>query len=296
MIVTGKTTITQAARDIRKSLLLVALVSVVLVGVHIPLAKTWVALNISTLTSLGVALSVYLSFRNNIVYQRFWEARGLWGRLINTSRTISRQIATFVTDDDNSTKLLREMACFQTAFVYAFAAHLRGTDARAEAARFLPTEEVPATKRNVPSALLQRMGVLIREAWKAGHITEFHLTRLDDSLTEMTDILGGCEKIKNTPLPPAYTYLNHKIVLAYCCLVPFGLIEELGYLTPVLTLIVSFAFLTLDHVSELIEQPFSTDPNDLPLYSMSRTIESDLLERVGKTPLPALEPEDGVLL
>ena len=131
---------------------------------------------------------------------------------------------------------------------------------------------------------------------RKGFISDINLTRLDESLTEYTTILGGCERIKNTPLPPSYTFLAHRVVLAYCLIVPFGLIAELRYFTPLLSLVVAFAFLTLDRISELIEQPFSTDINDLPLSGLSNTIENDVRERTDRDLIPKLEPEDGVLL
>ena len=182
------------------------------------------------------------------------------------------------------------------AFVHAFRAHLRDTDTRKEAAAFLPEAQLPALNRNVPAALLQQMGELIGESAKKGFISDINLTRLDESLTEYTTILGGCERIKNTPLPPSYTFLAHRVVLAYCLIVPFGLIAELRYFTPLLSLVVAFAFLTLDRISELIEQPFSTDINDLPLSGLSNTIENDVRERTDRDLIPKLEPEDGVLL
>ena len=296
MIVTGKTSITQAAWDVRRPLLLVALVSLCVAGAYVPLEKRWVSINITVLTSLGVALSVFLSFRNNVVYQRYWEARTLWGRLINASRTLLRQTATFVDDETERARLSQTLGRLLTAFVYAFRAHLRGDSAKTEAARFLSDAELPGLDRNVPAALLHQMGQALRSSARSGHLSDICLSRMDETLTEMTDVLGGCERIKNTPLPPAYTYLAHKIVLAYCCLVPFGLVGELHLLTPILSLVIAFAFVTLDHISELIEQPFSLDPNDLPLSALSRIIENDVRERIGEPPLPVLEPEAGILL
>ena len=296
MIVSGKTSLPQAAWDIRKPLIWVVLASAgVVIGDYV-VGERWVSLDISLLTSLGVALSVFLSFRNNVVYDRYWEGRILWGRMVNVSRTLSRQAATFVANDAEAERLMRTLGRQQTAFVHAFRAHLRDDDEQQAAAPFLSPGEVPELGRNVPAAILHNMGQTLRQAWKAGYVSDFHLTQLDNSLTEITTILGGCERIKNTPLPPAYTYLAHKVVLAYCCIVPFGLIGELHFLTPVLAIIVGFAFLTLDHISELIEQPFARDANDLPLSGLSRTIENDIRERTRQEVLPALEPEEGVLL
>ena len=288
MIVSGKITIPQAAWDIRKPLLLVLLMSLVVTGAYIPLEKRWVSINISILTSLGVALSVFLSFRNNVVYDRYWEGRTLWGGLVNASRTLQRQIVIYVADETERAHLVQNIGCLQMAFVHAFRAHLRDEDTRKEAAAFVPEAHLPASNRNVPAALLHKIGQVIASSAQNGHISDIGLTRLDETVTDMTNILGGCERIKNTPLPPSYTVLAHRVVLAYCFLVPFGLIEELHYFTPVLSLIVAFAFLTLDHISELIEQPFSHDANDLPLAGLSNTIENDVRERIGAELVPKI--------
>ena len=141
------------------------------------------------------------------------------------------------------------------------------------------------------------MGERWHTLWKAGHISDFHLTQMDATLTEFNDVQGGCERIKNTPIPPAFTYVSHRIMQVYCCLIPFGLVSDLHWFTAPMALIIAFAFLTLDQISDLIEQPFATDENDLPLAQMTRTIEIDLLEGIGSDDVPPpLEPINGVLL
>lgn len=299
MIVTGKVPIRDAILDQWRHLLLVLVVALCVVELHEFLDKRWISIQVTPLTALGVALGVFLSLRNNVVWARYWEARSLWGRLINDSRTLPRQLSTLLADCPERGPFIREMCLRQIAFVKAFRAHLRNEDTREHLGQYLPAEELPQMReaRNVPTALLHRMGERLRDACEAGMASELDLLRLDETMTNLTDILGGCEKIKNTPLPPAYTHLAHKILLMYCCLIPFGLVADIGIVTPVLSLAISFAFLTLDRTSDLIEQPFSTEVNDLPLNAMTRTIEIDLLQRMGEKDIPEpLKPVNGVLL
>lgn len=304
MIVTGKVSIRSVLLDQRHQLSIVLISSLLAVGIYEVLGERWVSIQITPLTALGVALGVFLSLRNNVVYERYWEARTLWGRLVNVARTFPRQLAVFLRpgeDKGEREAFLREMAYRQIAFAQTLCAHLRGdADPGIGLEKWIPCPACLAQirkGRNIPAALLHQMGERLHDAWRRGMVTDFHLPQLDESITEFTDILGGCERIRNTPLPPAYTYLSHKIVLFYCCLVPFGLVADIRFLTPPLTLAIAFAFLTLDRISDLIENPFSRGPNDLPLDALTRTIEIDTLERLNaeNVPLP-LEPVKGILL
>ena len=136
----------------------------------------------------------------------------------------------------------------------------------------------------------------IRDLWKEGHIDTLHVPIFEDSLVTFSNIQGGCERIKNTPVPIAYTMLTHRIVGIYCLALPWGVIDTVGVYTPIVVVMVSFAFLGLDGVGSQIEDPFEEDPNDLPLLALSRTIEIDLKQRIGEAELPDPIPVvDGIL-
>jgi ion channel-forming bestrophin family protein len=301
MIITGKVSIAKAAWNVRRQIGLVLLSSMAAVFIFERLENKDVSIQITPLTALGVALGVFMSLRNNVVYNRYWEARSLWGKLINTSRTLPRQLTTYLTGGtaEEREAVFRDLCLRQIAFVKAMRAHLRDENPREDAAAYLPPEEIVELRdiKNIPTAILHRMGERLHETWRRGLISEYHLTMVDGTMTELTDILGGCEKIKNTPIPPAYTYLGHKLMLAYCCMLPFALVADLHFFTPLVTVTIAFAFLILDQTSDLIEIPFATEENDLPLNAMTRTIEVDLLQRLGeKNVPPPVEAVDGVLL
>ena len=243
---------------------------------------------------LGVALSIFLGFRNNACYDRWWEARKLWGRLINTSRSFTRQALTMVDD----AAVQKELAFRTIAFVHALRRHLREQLERLDELKaFLPADEVERlkTESNVPTAILQGTADRLKAA--RGSYEPVHLLALDGSLTDFSDIQGGCERIKNTPVPLSYTMLTHRIVMVYCATLPLGLIDTVGPFTPVAVLIIAYAFLGLDSVGSQIEDPFEEDPNDLPLAAISRMIEVNIRQRLGETALPPmLKPERGILL
>ena len=271
------------------------------------LSETRSFLNISPtpLTVVGAALSIFIGFRNNTVYDRWWEGRTLWGSLINQSRTLARQITTYGAAGKDEQE---ELQAWQRAtilrhigFAHALRNHLRDSDPRGANGiqPFVEPDELAEydAVHNVPSAILHRQGSDLHHAWRRGWIADLHLSALDATLTELTNIQGGCERIKNTPLPPVYTYLAYRLVVTFCCLVPLGLVSDLKWLTPPVSLLISFAFLVLNRISQLLETPFAMRVNDLPLTTMCRTIEIDLRERIGATPIPEpINPVDGVSL
>lgn len=265
-------------------------------------------------TLIGLALSIYLGFRNNTGYDRFWEGRKLWGRMVNVSRSFARQVLTLVgprTIDgagghqgraEEAAELersRRRLVHAQIAYVHAFRHHLRDEQALAELDGLVPPTLLASLEGelNRPVAITQWIGEQLRGLYDRGWIHPQHLPVLEGSLTEITGIQGACERIKSTPIPASYTVLMHRIVALYCLGLPFGIVSSVGAMTPVVVAIVAYAFYGLDAVGTEIENPFGTDPNDLPLAALSRMIEHNLRQRLGEEKLPELlQPVDGILM
>jgi len=261
-------------------------------------------------TLIGLALGIFLGFRNNTSYDRFWEGRKLWGALVNTTRSITRQILTLVNEPPSSAEetgasegatiiqFRSEMVHRVIAYVHAFRLHLRDEDKLEVLAPHLPEAEIEALRGelNRPIAILQSLGYRFRDALERGWIHPFHLPVLEKSLVSLTDIQGGCERIKSTPIPLSYTSLIHQIVALYCFALPFGIVKTVGVFTPVVVGIVAYAFFGLDAIGDEIENPFGKDANDLPLSTLSRMIEVNLRQRLGESNLPPLyKPRGGIL-
>jgi putative membrane protein len=252
---------------------------------------------------VGVALGIFLGFRNNASYDRFWEGRKLWGSLVNVCRNLARQSRLYVRvapDEDPAAvpDAVRMLVHRTIAFVHALRMHLRGGVDWQELAELLPEDEIEQLKQhhNVPIAILAGTSRRLGAAHAAGQVHDYHLPVLDRALAELTNIQGACERIRNTPIPHSYTVLIHRCVAIYCLGLPFGVVDTLRGWTPVVCLIVAYAFLGLDAVGDEIENPFGTDPNDLPLSTLARTIEVDLRQSLGETRLPTVfQPVDGVL-
>ncbi len=259
---------------------------------------------------IGLALGIFLGFRNNTSYDRFWEGRKLWGSLVNTTRSITRQILTLVNepastgsveqhaDSEELIAFRREMVHRVIAYVHAFRHHLRDQDKLDQLETLLPKNEIELLRGEVnrPIAMLQRLGDRFRDAYRRGWVHPMHQPVLEQSLVVLTDIQGGCERIKNTPIPLSYTTLLHQIVAIYCIALPFGLVKTVGAFTPLVVGFVAYAFYGLDAIGDEIENPFGTDPNDLPLSALSTMIEVNLRQRLGETELPQLhKPRNGML-
>jgi putative membrane protein len=293
-----------ALERIRARLLAVFLVALgaTLAADHFHVLRTTISLVPFTL--IGLALSIFLGFRNNTSYDRFWEGRRLWGALVNVTRSFARKTSVYLApasleDAPAVDELRRELVHRTIGYAHALRMQLRASFDWGELAEHLPLSEIATLReqRNVPIAILQGTANRLRDAHASGRIHSFHLPALEQSLSELTDIQGGCERIKNTPIPFSYTVLIHQIVAAYCFALPFGLVETLHGWTPIVVLLVAHAFLGLDAVGDEIEDPFGTDPNDLPLATLCRMIEVNLRQSLGEREVPELLlPVDRVLL
>ena len=253
-----------------------------------------------TLTSvpfslMGVALAIFLGFRINASYDRYWEARKQWGALLIGARSLTREVASFAPDEPD---LQRRAVRMLAAFVFALKHQLRGTDPRADLACRLDPAVVDrvCAARFVPSALLLCLAQDFAAARRAGSLTDLQLQSMDTNLNLLTEASGACERIANTPIPYTYRVLMNRTVMVYCLLLPVGLANAIGWLTVLVGPFIAYTFLALDVIGEQIEEPFGTSPNDLALDAMSVNIEASVRELLGDRDLPApLRPVDCVL-
>lgn len=282
---------------------LVFLFDLTIAILYVKVGFTWLGLSSIPLAMIGGALSVFLAFRNNSAYDRWWEARSLWGSLVNTARTFSRQVLTMVDDEPApgralavrpiSKELLVEL---QIAYVHALRCHLRRQNPFPELEAHLPDEMVAhlRTQRNVPIGMLMLKARILRQYFDEGRLDAYRLTNLDRTLTDLCNVQGACERIKNTPLPRQYHYFPRMLVAVFSGLLPLGMVEGLGMLTPVVSTLVSFIFVCLETIGQEIENPFENTVHDTPMSSLTRSIEVNLRQNLGQDTLPAdVRPVDG---
>jgi putative membrane protein len=244
-----------------------------------------ITLNPAPFTLFGIALAVFLGFRNNASYDRFWEGRKLWGALLNDTRSLARQAVTLSNYPEGSGEI-REFVNYLIALTYALNHQLRGTDASADMRRLLPPglAESLRTVRYKPIILMKEMGLWVQRAKNEGRLDSIVQVGFDENLGKLSDIVGGCERIAGTPIPFTYNVLLHRTVYIYCFLLPFGFVDSLGWMMPIIAVFIAYTFVALEAVAEEIEEPFGLEPNDLALNAMSRMIETTLLEIAGVAP------------
>ena len=241
-------------------------------------------------TLVGIALSIFISFRNNACYDRWWEGRKLWGQFVIACRCLARQAAMLAATDQQ--RILRG-AC---GFGYGLAARLRGDDDAPAITRWSDAEDWERYP-NATDALLRHVGRHCLGLLKAGTISDIHYSVLDAQLAQLSHVQAGCERIATTPLPFAYSLLLHRTAYIFCITLPFALAATLGWWTLLPVLLVSYTFFGLDALGDQLEEPFGLEPNDLPLDAITRSVEREMLAALGETDLP--EPilaRDNILL
>ncbi len=243
-------------------------------------------------TLWGLTLAIFLAFRNTVAYQRFWEARTLWGELLIVARNLARQSVTLLPGLDRESRLA--LARPLIGFAHALRDTLRGQPMSDDTRRALgnDAQDLPTS----PNALLGLLGQRFMAQARGSGASDVVLVEIDQQLTRLSYVLGGCERIRNTPIPYPYILMLHRVVHIYCFLLPFCLVGSIGWFTPVAVCVLAYTFFGLDALGDQIADPFDTQPNDLPLDALCRTIEISTLELIGEpTPAP-LEPVGEVLL
>lgn len=276
------------AKRIALRSLLVTLLASVIVLVETLHPAYFSKVNATPFTLLGLSLSIFMSFRNNACYDRWWEGRKQLGQMIIDVRSLIRETQV-LSDPAERAGLLRSLC----GFAHGLIARLRHED-EAQAMTLWGTFQ--PHHPNLPDHVLQQVGARFSVLAEQGVISEWRYTQLETRLVSLSQVQASCERIKTTPLPFPYTLLLHRTIYLFCILLPFAMAEPLGWLTPVFTAIVSYTFFGLDEIGDDLEDPFGFDENDLPCNAILRTLEREVLAALGETQLPPLlEPVEYVL-
>ena len=278
------------AKRIALRTLMVTLLASAIVLMEILHPSNFTKVNATPFTLLGLSLSIFMSFRNNACYDRWYEARKAWGDVLVHIRSVIRE--TQVIRESVQRKPLLLNLC---GFAHALNARLR-RESEAAASRAWITPQHDAQVPDYSGRILQQVGQQCSDLQQSGELSEWRYMLLANHLTSLTQAQAVCERIKNTPLPFPYTLLLHRTIYLFCILLPFAMAEPLGWLTPLFTAIVSYTFFGLDAIADELEDPFGRDENDLATDSLVRTVERDILSELGVIDLPPmLLPVDYVL-
>lgn len=231
-------------------------------------------------TLIGVALGLLLVFRTNASYGRYVEARELLGRVVNNSRDLLRQVVVYVGDHPDRPALRADVLRWTGAFYRLLVQSVRDERELADLGERLTAAERAKLEplRFRPSVVAAWIAGRLHDAHRAGHLATEPLRAIDLNLTALVASLGGCERIRRTPVPFAYAQHIKLFVVLFCYTVPFALVESLGAYTPIAAAILSFALFGIDEIGVEIEDPFGTDPNDLPMERIGDTVETSARE------------------
>lgn len=270
---------------IKAELALVILYAISFEVVHHYYQITKINIPIAVPTIIGTIISLLLAFKSNQAYDRWWEARIVWGAIVNDSRTLLRQIIAFYKDPDFSVKasdFKERFAKRQAAWCYALSQSLRGKDAIKPIKTLLTEEELHFVKKHkhVPNAILMLHAKDLRIAAQEGKINVYQQVEIDNTLTKLCDSMGKCERIKNTVFPTTYSMYIRFTLCLFIILLPFGLTDFLGWLQIPLVTTIGAAFFLIEKMAIHLQDPFENRPTDTPMVSISNNIEKNLLQMV----------------
>lgn len=305
MIVRSRPTTFQLLYAVRGSILptimrdvvLVTSLSALVVLAHKMVPDRVPVFSSAPLTFIGIALSIFLAFRNSSCYDRWWEGRKLWGVFTASMRQFARQ--TLVLEVDEEGRALRvRLIHLAIAFIHTVVPHLRPRPGQAASAMLSEQERAWVVQgQNPPKRVLLLLSQELAKAHRRGRISDIQFTMLDGTVDRFGLALSGCERLGNTPVPFGYSLLLQRTAWLFCLFIPFGFADTLGWLTPVAVAIIAYCFFGLDAMGDQLERPFGTQPNALPIEALARIIEINMREALGETDLPPLpQPVDHVLM
>lgn len=241
-------------------------------------------LTIAPFSILGVAIAIFLGFRNNACYARYDEARHLWGQLVIAQRSLLREVKIAGGEGMET----RDFARLQTAFAHSLRMTLRRLPQPQTLSRYLSAEDTAkvAASHSPVNRILLMIGEWLAKEYRQQRFSDMQFHSMNQRMNDLSVVLAGCERIANTPVPFAYTLILHRTVYLFCIMLPFALVSDLHYMTPFVSVLISYTFIALDTLAEELEEPFGLENNDLPLDAICNALEIDLREMNNEADVP----------
>lgn len=222
-------------------------------------------------TVLGLVIGLLLVFRTNTAYDRWWEGRKQLGGLVNTCRNLALKSKHYITDEQSTIII--------STFPFVLKEHLREKDWSLISETLV--NQLPKgfdKAEHKPNFLLNSLSLIFTDAFKKGKISGEQLIILEDEVSNLMDILGACERIRNTPIPFGYSIHLKRILLIYLLTLPFGFIQTMGWYSIPFLMMVFYTMVGIELMAEEIEEPFGTDLNDLPFDELTTKIQANIQE------------------
>ncbi len=250
---------------------------------------------------MGTVISLLLGFRSSQAYDRWWEARQVWGAIVNDSRSTVRQLITFTTgvEDPELKEFIRQYTFRQAAWCQALGRSLRGRDPMKYIHSLLSVEDYEYVGRytNIPNALLELHGRAIGKAYQKGWINAYQQGNMDEILTRFSDSMGKCERIKNTIFPSTYSIYIHLALNFFLMLLPFSLFGIFNLFEIPMVILIAAMFMLIEKMAIYLQDPFENKPTDTPVSTIANNIQRDLQQMINEDasfvpPYPPMELPD----
>lgn len=239
-------------------------------------------------TVLGTAIAFFIGFNNNQAYDRWWEARKIWGAIVNDSRSLARNLINYVDDEEAA----KRMVARHISFVYALKAALRDTVDEIYT-KYLTEHDKNEVENhnNVHNAILNIQAMELQKLYKENKIDGFKFMEINEMLVRLTDSMGACERIKNTIFPTTYSYLTKVFIWLFVVTFTLVISQDMGVFAIFMGWLIGFVFVSTQINGMRLVNPFYVNASGLPLNSISRTIEINLLQMMNETDIPeAIKP------
>ncbi|MDE0772766.1 MAG: bestrophin family ion channel [Salibacteraceae bacterium] len=239
---------------------------------------------------LGGALAIFLGFRNNSAYDRWWEARKIWGGIVNVSRSFSFELIALIHKNADSRKIIYR----HLAWLNSVKLQLRKQSDTSEIEQYLSVEEYNQTKEwaNPATQFLRIQAEEIGKMKKEGRISDIEQKQVIESLKTMMDLQGMAERIKGTVFPYYYVYFTQVFLWVFILLLPCILVEDMGWSAIPMAMGISFVFYILDKSGHITEDPFENRAADTPMSAICRIIEIDVKQMLGESNIPEKMPTE----
>jgi putative membrane protein len=237
------------------------------------LRKISIPLSITTVT--GTIVALLLAFRTSQSYDRWWEARKVWGEIVNDSRTLIRQLKQFL-PTESTEMIVAEFAQRQIIWCFALSESLRKVPYSAKVQSYLSNQNIKAN--NIPCELLNRHAQQLAEVSCNFKLDPHKQVQIDTTILRLNDAMGKCERIKNTVFPRPYSLLIHFLIYVLASILPFGLDNVFPVIEIVLTIIIPLVLIAVEETAIIMQDPFEDQPSDIPMTALCNTIENNINE------------------
>ncbi|MFH6958858.1 bestrophin family protein [Flavobacterium aquidurense] len=243
-----------------------------------------IAIPLPITSIMGTIVGLLLAFRTAQSYDRWWEARKVWGEIVNDSRTLIRQVKQFMPESEND---LKEFAQRQVIWCFALSESLRKIPFSQRVVSYLEQHNIMAN--NVPAELLNRHADQLAMISKNFSINDNKQVQIDTTIARLNDAMGKCERIKNTVFPKSYSLLIHFLIYLLTSILPFGLEDSFPALEIVLTLVISSMLIAVEKTAIIMQDPLENSPTDIPMTALCAVIENNIKEICSDTAVPPVQ-------